>query len=248
MEKDNQEKNKKNVTMGVSATIGAVAGAAAGMFFTSADAEAMSVEPESLEETGAPDAITHNSKPSTAAGNNHSGNQDSHKPESQVEENPVDVSENEAEPVIVEPNDTSTNEGPIDHPIAEPTSEPSFFSGDVEVISCERITTEEGSEMDVAVVHVDGHELNVIDVNIDGFADIITYDGNEDGIIADSEIHSVEGMGIEMPSPDTMAVIDPLPGDPLYEDPLSEDPLFCQVGPDELPDYLNDADVNSFMA
>ena len=101
---------------------------------------------------------------------------------------------------------------------------------EVEVVSYDRVTNDDGSQMDVAVLNVNGNEVGVIDANLDGEADALVCDANQNGAIEDGEIENVQGQEISM--------------QPL-QDAAGFDPQFAQ---NDLPDYVNDADVDTYMA
>lgn len=111
----------------------------------------------------------------------------------------------------------------------EPLTPPIPESG-IEVIGYDRVTNEDGSQMDIAVLDVDGNEIGVVDVNIDGEADALICDVNNNGVIEEGEMQVVQGEGIEM--------------QPLQE-AAGFDPLYAQ---NDLPDYVNDANTDTYMA
>lgn len=120
---------------------------------------------------------------------------------------------------------------PIPQPSPEPpTPGPEPEPTDVEVLSYDRVTNEDGSQMDIAVLNVNGNEVGVIDANLDGEADALVCDLNQNGVIEDGEIEIVQGQGIEM--------------QPLA-DAAGFNPQFAH---NDLPDYVNDADVDTYMA
>ncbi|MCH5311616.1 MAG: hypothetical protein J1E57_06635 [Prevotella sp.] len=120
---------------------------------------------------------------------------------------------------------------PIPQPNPEPpTPGPEPEPTDIEVLSYDRVTNEDGSQMDIAVLNVNGNEVGVIDVNLDGEADALVCDLNQNGVIEDGEMEIVQGQGIEM--------------QPLA-DAAGFNPQFAQ---NDLPDYVNDADVDTYMA
>jgi len=84
--------------------------------------------------------------------------------------------------------------------------------------------------MDIAVLNVNGNEVGVIDANLDGEADAMMCDLNQNGVIEQGEIEIVQGQGIAM--------------QPLA-DAAGFNPQFAQ---NDLPDYVNDADVHTYMA
>lgn len=101
---------------------------------------------------------------------------------------------------------------------------------EVEVVGYDRIANEDGSQMDVAVLNVNGHEVGVIDTNLDGAADVLVCDVNQNGVIEQGEMQLVQGQDIAM--------------QPL-QDAAGFSPQFAQ---NNLPDYVNDADVDTYMA
>lgn len=106
-----------------------------------------------------------------------------------------------------------------------PSSEP-----EVEVVGYDRITNEDGSQMDIAVLNVNGNEVGIIDANLDGEADALVCDINQNGVIEEGEMEIVQGQGIEMQP---------------FQDAAGFTPQFAQ---NDLPDYVNDADVDTYMA
>ncbi|MCM1111340.1 MAG: hypothetical protein NC336_09035 [Clostridium sp.] len=101
---------------------------------------------------------------------------------------------------------------------------------EVEVLGYDRITNEDGSQMDVAVVSVDGNEVGFIDVDLDGSADVIFCDVNQNGVIEEGEYEII---------PDDSIAMQPL------ADAAGFTPLYAQ---NDMPDYVNDADVDTYMA
>lgn len=112
----------------------------------------------------------------------------------------------------------------------EPVTPEPPKTDDVEVVGYDRVTNEDGSQMDIAVLNVNGNEVCVIDANLDGEADALVCDLNQNGVIEEGEIEIVQGQGIAM--------------QPLA-DAAGFNPQFAQ---NDLPDYVNDADVDTYMA
>lgn len=110
------------------------------------------------------------------------------------------------------------------------TSSQEPTNNDIEVLSYDRVTNEDGSQMDIAVLNVNGNEVGVIDANLDGEADALMCDLNQNGVIEEGEIEIVQGQGIAM--------------QPLAN-AAGFNPQFAQ---NDLPDYVNDADVDTYMA
>lgn len=249
-----KSKLKKNVTTGAATVAGAVGGVAAGMYFAE-DANAEPIIEPTVSEDVAAGTIT----PKTGATVSHQQHNhvDSELPHEMADDpNPTLV----VEPVFVEPepiaeSDPVSLEDPIE---GSPYSGDEFLgSGEVEVLDYQRVLGEDGHTQDVAVVNIEGSEVNVIDYNLDGFADIIVGDFNQDGVIENSEIQNVEGMGLDMqPLQESIGFDHTLAHDPnLGSDSvnfINDDPFLTDgndmMADNDLPDYVNDADIDSFMA
>lgn len=104
---------------------------------------------------------------------------------------------------------------------------------EVQVMSYETVTNEDGSRMDVAVVAVDGQPVVVADLDQDGVADLLAVDENQNGVIEENEIHDISEQQLAMQPLQEAAGMDM--GNHL-----------AQADPD--PDYVNDADVDDYMA
>lgn len=107
---------------------------------------------------------------------------------------------------------------------------PESKEDEIQVVSYDRETNDDGSQMDVAVLSANGHRLEIYDVDLDGMADFSVSDANDNGQIDSGEVENLQGQGIAMQP---------------YADAAGFDPLFAQ---NDLPDYVNDADVDSYMA
>lgn len=200
MNNKTQNEVKKNVATGASTAAGATVGVVIGTAVTPNSAEAAEVEVSN--ETPQPTPTPQPQPEPTKP-------QPAPQPDSKLEK-PVD-----SKPTPVEPEPKPVN----------PDPEP-----EVEVVSYDRVTNDDGSQMDVAVLNVNGNEVGVIDANLDGEADALVCDANQNGAIEDGEIENVQGQGISM--------------QPL-QDAAGFDPQFAQ---NDLPDYVNDADVDTYMA
>ena len=75
----------------------------------------------------------------------------------------------------------------------EEPSKPEEPTDEIEVIGYDRVTNEDGSQMDIAVLNVNGNEIGVVDVNLDGEADAIICDANQNGVIEEGEMQIVQG-------------------------------------------------------
>ena len=110
-----------------------------------------------------------------------------------------------------------------------PKPEPPQREPEIEVMTYETVTNEDGSQMDVAIVSVDGQRVAFIDGNMDGIADVYVMDANGNGALEDNEIIPLENQNLSMV--------------PLREAADMGDVMLAQND-----DYVNDADVDDFMA
>ena len=129
------------------------------------------------------------------------------------------------------------------------------------VLSYQTVTTDDGSQMDVAEVVVNGQDALIVDVNRDGWADGLITDANADGNITEHEIISLEGTDIQIPIQELAQAAE----QPLQEEPESyannadevivadaamtvtpeTDDAFIEARDSEpMPDYINDANVS----
>lgn len=115
-------------------------------------------------------------------------------------------------------------------PQPDPEPEPEPANNEVEVLSFERVIDTSGSPMDVAILNVEGQQLHLIDADLDGVADFVGADLNNNQIIETSEIEDISSQGILMEPYRQAAIIN------------------SQYAQDDLPDYVNNADVDTFMA
>ena len=98
---------------------------------------------------------------------------------------------------------------------------------DVEVLSVDKVTFDDGTTGSVAGIVVNGTDGVLADINDDGIADVLALDVNADGSIADDEIMEVSDASIQMPT-DLLTAYD------------------TSDSGDNLPDYMNDADTSAF--
>lgn len=127
-----------------------------------------------------------------------------------------DVKPEPVQPVNPEPK-------PVD-PV-QPDPEP-----EVEVLSYDRVTNPDGSQMDIAVVNVEGQEVGFLDIDLDGKADLMMVDMNGDQQIQENEVTQVQDQNIAMQP---------------FANAVGFNPQFAQ---NDLPDYVNDADVDTYNA
>lgn len=194
---------KKEVKKNVATGASTAAGAAAGVVIGAA----LSPEQANAQEVPNPDS---NPRPSSGS-------------------KPSPTPEHKPEPAKPETQDESDQkpEPPKPEPVIPDTDD---RTDEIEVLGYDRVTNEDGSQMDVAVLNVNGNEVGVVDVNLDGEADAFICDVNQDGIIDDGEVMPVQGEGFAM--------------QPLA-DAAGFSPMYTH---NDLPDYVNDAEVDNYMA
>ncbi len=100
---------------------------------------------------------------------------------------------------------------------------------EVVVVDYGTVTNDDGSQMDVAVVSVDGQEAYVVDENQDDIADVLISDVNGDSNIDCNEVLNIENEGISMSA--------------LQAEAMGEPSLLVADN-----DYVNDANVDDYMA
>lgn len=109
-------------------------------------------------------------------------------------------------------------------PIPIPTPEP-----ELQVLGYGCVLNNDGSQMDVAVISIEGQDAVVVDGNLDGTADVIAIDVNGNGMVDHGEIMDVSGQGIPMQP---------------FQEAMQPQPVYLA----QEQDYVNDADVHEFMA
>lgn len=100
---------------------------------------------------------------------------------------------------------------------------------EVEVLDYETISNDDGSQMDLAVVSFHGQEMGIYDVNQDGTADLLAVDENNNQQIEENEITDISSEGLSM--------------QPLHDEYIAQNDPSMQG-----PDYINDGDVDNYMA
>ena len=193
---------KSNVISGMSSTVGAAAGVVAGSIISS-EVNAAEIPVTPEEEQ---DVEVVSSQPSKTGGSTPSHNPTSHPtPQPATEPNPT----------------------PEPTPASEPRPE-----SEIEVVSYETVTNEDGSQMDVAVVNAQGQAVMIADVDQNGVADIMAADLNNNGQLDNGEIVDVSDQNIAM--------------QPLQDAAnMNGNNMVAQTGE---PDYINDANVDDYIA
>lgn len=198
---------KSNVISGMSSTVGAAVGVVAGSIISSEvnAAEIPAAEiPVTPEEEQDVEVVS--SQPSKTGGSTPSHNPTSHPtPQPATEPNPT----------------------PEPTPASEPRPE-----SEIEVVSYETVTNEDGSQIDVAVVNAQGQAVMIADVDQNGVADIMASDLNYNGQLDNGEIVDVSDQNIAM--------------QPLQDAAnMNGNNMVAQTGE---PDYINDANVDDYIA
>lgn len=198
---------KSNVISGMSSTVGAAVGVVAGSIISSEvnAAEIPAAEiPVTPEEEQDVEVVS--SQPSKTGGSTPSHNPTPHPtPEPATEPNPT----------------------PEPTPASEPRPE-----SEIEVVSYETVTNEDGSQMDVAIVNAQGQAVMIADVDQNGLADIMASDLNYNGQLDNGEIVDVSDQNIAM--------------QPLQDAAnMNGNNMVAQTGE---PDYINDANVDDYIA
>ena len=138
--------------------------------------------------------------------------------------NPAPSKPEPSKPEPVKPEPPKPEPVKPEPPKPEPQPEP-----EVEVLGYETIQNNDGSLMDVALVRVDGQEVAFIDGDMDGMADVYVLDMNGNGILEEEEFIPIRDQSLAMA--------------PLREAVYGQEPLVAQDD-----DYINNADVDDFMA
>lgn len=119
-----------------------------------------------------------------------------------------------------DPEAVSTNAEMID---VEPVD------NEIRVLGVEAVQNPDGQIMNVALLEANGDQALLIDVDNNGIMEVLVHDDNNDNQIQESEIHDISGAGIELT--DLVQAQTDYADDSLY------------VANDNMPDYLNDADM-----
>lgn len=138
---------------------------------------------------------------------------------------PADLNTHDEGNNVIEP--TPEPSGPI-NPESPENPENMDETPEIIVTDYGTITNDDGSQMDVAVVSVDGQDAYLVDVNQDGTADVLFADVNNDGQIDNNEILDIESEGIYMAS---------------FQNEIMNDNTLVADN-----DYVNDANVDDYMA
>lgn len=206
---------KSNVISSMSSTVGAAAGVVAGSVISSeVNAAEVPAAPEEAQEV---EVVS--SQPSRTGGNT-----THHNPTPAPEPEPTPEPEPDPEP---EPRPE-----PTPQPEPEPNPGPTPEEPEIEVVSYETVTNEDGSQMDVAVVNAQGQTVMIADVDQNGVADVMASDLNNNGQLDNGEIVDISEQNIAM--------------QPLQEAAnMGGNEMIAQTND---VDYINDANVDDYIA
>lgn len=126
---------------------------------------------------------------------------------------------------------TTVQTEPVTEPVSQSQHNNSNDNTDIEVVAYETVSDEYGNEMDTALLDVDGQQVVLLDVDMDGVADVMVADTNADNMIEDNEIADVADYNISMEA---------------FEKEMCNDYTNESLAYND--DYVNDADVTDFMA
>ena len=114
-------------------------------------------------------------------------------------------------------------------PKPEPPKPEPPVKPEIEVLGYETVMNEDGSQMDVAIVSVDGQGMAFLDVDRDDVADLVVTDMNANGVLEDEEFVPIREHNLSM--------------EPFREAAYPIEDTLAQED-----DYINDANVDDFMA
>lgn len=131
-----------------------------------------------------------------------------------------------------EPTPMPTPEPDKPAPTPEPIKPESDPEPEARVVDYQTVTNEDGSQMDVAVIAVNDQAFVVADVDMDGTADVLVADLNGNNQVDEDEIADISDQGVDMS---------------LIKDEFESNAM-GEIVQNDGPDYINDADVNDYMA
>lgn len=234
----NTKKNenvKANMAAAASSTLGAAVGVVGGTLLSEEIHAAQVEDPVLPEDPQATDDVpivdveapTHStaSQPTVAATTSHV--------------TPVNVEPIAPDP-IPEPDpipDPEPNPEPEPDPTPGPTVIPtSTLSPDVQVLGYQTITGADGQQMDAALVNIGGNQALIVDADLDGVADALVADANNNGQIDNDEVVDISMHQLSMS--ELQAAANP--------DPAADPNVMAQNAYNS--DYENNANVDDYLA
>lgn len=110
--------------------------------------------------------------------------------------------------------------------------EPQPADNEVQILGVETVDVGDGSSVTMGYAEVNGEEVFVVDVDQDGEFDRLVVDANHDGELTPDEVANIEGQGLMV--------------DDWAQQAQMHDANDVYLADNGMPDYTNDADVNSF--
>lgn len=104
---------------------------------------------------------------------------------------------------------------------------------EVRVLGIEEMPDGDGQMMTVVAMEMDGQNVLLVDVDHDGQIDVVMADINGDGQLSDDEIADISGSEIQVAD---------------LQQHLEGNDASLLASEDNLPDYMNDANVNNYLA
>lgn len=137
----------------------------------------------------------------------------------------------EVKPEVEATSTETTNAEPAMAANTEMVDEQSQQGG-IKVLGVEAVVDPQGNPMTVAAIEIDNDQALLVDVDNNGIMDVIMVDENHDGQISENEIYDASEAQIST-------------ADLQHHMAASQDPGMMIACNDDMPDYMNDADVSS---
>ncbi len=134
----------------------------------------------------------------------------------------------EPDVVAVEVEQTYTEPEPKEQTQRGNVAAEDDYNPEVAVVGYEKVSFENGQEMEVATVSVDGEQIAILDVNMDGKADLMARDYNNNGELEDGEVENIQQVNLSMSNFKSAAI--------------AESSMLLA----DNEDYVNDADIDSY--
>ena len=139
----------------------------------------------------------------------------------------------------------STHESPSSHTNTNHSSEASetiptntemvddsYTTDEIKVLGIEAVTDQYGNQGTMASIEIDGMEAIMVDVDNDGTMDFLVADVNGNGQVDEGEMKDISQNNVE--TTDLQQMMDAQMGNDIY-----------MASNDNMPDYVNDADISS---
>lgn len=245
MDTKKNENMKANVAAAASSTLGAAIGVVGGTLL-SEEVHAAQVEdtvlpedPNNTDDVPVVDveAPAHNTaaQPTVAGTTSHV--------------TPVSVDPIDPEPIPEPDPIPAPGTDPLPVPDTEPTPTPgsdptvvpaSTLNPEVQVLDYQTVTGADGQQMDAALVNIAGNQALIVDADLDGVADALVADANNNGQIDNDEVMDISEHHLMMS--DLQAAVNTDPA----TDPATDSNVMAQNAYNS--DYENNANVDDYMA